>query len=498
MLAPPLLDPSFALRHQALHHLGVLARVRGHDLHRLGAADLPGTGPASRLQQLCSESGFQKIASSLLAGIPLNPRWQHDVRESWRHRQWQHLSQSRPQHFAGIEVGVDRTRSLIAVTHLKSQIDDKIWRRDSGAPGCELAYDPVPLMKIMLLMLSGGIMTAETCVCGSDQEASLIHIAWHCPIYADARATVMHWLPCSLNLLPTCFLCTGLVPVSLTIDIKAVLHLHLGLARLWQQHIEDWTNGRWRAPSEHSRDADPVGSAQPSDPIAPRPSTVATANGHELLYRADCVFCVKCGRQTKYHKHVHLKITSKQCTDRWLSEPGLHRATSRLADELAKLRDVYNKGLHTLHWNRQIGKDPAKVEQYGMLWCSVCGASWAWRYKANNLPRSVCRIPKNRPVPPAWWHSLPISEQVAVASPESETIEPVVILPEQPPLQHPSSIGAVHRDVPPRRRVRCKMPIRETTPQQRQSHTENPCELELRALAHRQAHTTSGTLLPSG
>ena len=261
--------------------------------------------------------------------------------------------------------------------------------------------------------------------------------------------------------------------------IKAVLHLHLGLARLWQQHIEDWTNGRWRAPSEPSRDADPVGSAQPSDPIAPRPSVVATANGHELLYHADCVFCVKCGRQTKYHKHVRLKITSKQCTqknlqrDRWLSEPGLHRATSRLADELAKLRDVYNRGLHTLHWNRQIGKDPAKVEQYGMLWCFVCGASWAWRYKANNLPRSVCRIPKNRPVPPAWWHSLPISEQVAVASPESETIEPVVILPEQPPLQHPSSIGAVHRDVPPRRRIRCKMPIRETTPQQRQSHRES-------------------------
>ena len=62
-------------------------------------------------------------------------------------------------------------------------------------------------------------------------------------------------------------------------------------------------------------------------------------------------------------------------------------------------------GVHrpfSLVWNRKLGKEPKQEDSYGKLWCRLCGRTFAWHYRHNNLPKTVCRPLDDKPCPPEW------------------------------------------------------------------------------------------------
>ena len=164
-------------------------------------------------------------------------------------------------------------------------------------------------------------------------------------------------------------------------------------------------------PPERSADAQP----QQARPVERK--------GHGLHSTASGrTFCVKCGRQTQYPKHVRSKILKTPCPfpnlpeAEWLSEPGHMQSASRLDEQERKLRQDHNQGGHTIHWNRQTGKDRRKAN-YGEIYCSKCGRRWGWMYRHNNFRRTQCFENSDAVNPPS---SFQRNEDVSAAAPAAQ------------------------------------------------------------------------------
>eukprot|EP00969_Alexandrium_andersonii_P315919 13958106-Alexandrium_andersonii.AAC.1 len=88
------------------------AARRARKEHREGLARYQVQGPLTRMRQLSKDPVFGPMMRQLLSGARLPPDWQHQVRHEWRMQQWARVARDRPQHFAGVERGVDRTATL--------------------------------------------------------------------------------------------------------------------------------------------------------------------------------------------------------------------------------------------------------------------------------------------------------------------------------------------------------------------------------------------------
>ena len=72
---------------------------------------------------------------------------------------------------------------------------------------------------------------------------------------------------------------------------------------------------------------------------------------------------VSAGKFVTRLKHVKLKITGTECSQKdlpeseWLEEEGYARSTARIKQLRRELHSKYNRGRHVLYWNEQIGKE---------------------------------------------------------------------------------------------------------------------------------------------
>ena len=118
LLAPPSLEPEFALQSAALNL--VLRAYRTPAMRRQLATDLGARppireGPTARVRQLHDFPVFEQVITDMLADRALPHSWKHDVRELFRVQACRRLATDRSQHFAWVQRGVncDVTCSLL-------------------------------------------------------------------------------------------------------------------------------------------------------------------------------------------------------------------------------------------------------------------------------------------------------------------------------------------------------------------------------------------------
>ena len=201
------------------------------------------------------------------------------------------------------------------------------------------------------------------------------------------------------------------------------------LVNIWQAHIQEWHDGDVDAPDSPDDDqpssytahaSSGVGSSGPTssgqDPNTDVPrgadtlsTTVHEQRGHRIQHYGTGAFCVKCGKTTARLKHINLRILKRPCPfpdlpqHSWMATPGNIHSTARLDEQERILNEKYNaRPKHHLIWNRQTGRNTQDPKHYGRLWCRVCGRTFAWRYRVQNLPKTVCRAVRPPPSAPDW------------------------------------------------------------------------------------------------
>eukprot|EP00971_Amphidinium_carterae_P203808 4044765-Amphidinium_carterae.1 len=109
-----------------------------------------------------------------------------------------------------------------------------------------------------------------------DDEANYEHVMWRCPHYAPTRGDA-----CSATF--TMAAATGMPhePLGIEMQPDAVKRYQTHTVKLWQTHIEQWTQGVWHervvAPRQEAMSEE--GTSQPNDPQPPPQGAV---NGHQL------------------------------------------------------------------------------------------------------------------------------------------------------------------------------------------------------------------------
>jgi hypothetical protein len=416
LLSPPSIDPDYALNLAAFM---LIKRLHPTPASRQALCEQVTAyrkkkcidGPIDRIHQLLENPVFHQTMHDLLNNTIDEHRWQHNLREQYRHCTWTNLSQERGQHFRGIENGVQRQLTVSLIHQLTTEADKiQILSDQNLLPPLEPKSDPRPRLKILRLILSVGLQSPErdhrhrrrkgtiTCACGLGTP-SLFHISWECPLMKEIRDPMLEFLPAPIHELPPCFQFATIVPADMVISKP---NLHIIQNTLITIHIEQWY-GESDTPQPQ-----PTVKNDSSDvtelPIVKR--------GHVLkLIPSGGVFCCRCGRSTKLIKHQRLKILSKKCTfpdlppERWLTQPGFQNIHSFEAAE-HELNEKHNKGHHRLIWNRFVGKDKEQ-SNFGKLWCSACGLECAWKSRHANSIRKTCTPTNPLPIPPPWVTSLP-------------------------------------------------------------------------------------------
>ena len=164
-------------------------------------------GPIARMRQLYNHPVFKNTMRNFLNGRLHEQQWQHDLREDYRQRTWTTIARDRPQHYAGISHGVNRnlTTSLI---HIWSKDADTLQRACDAQQiiSPDSLHDPRPTLKILRMLISGGLETPErdhrhrrqagqvTCACKTGSP-SILHISWFCPLYQADRQPALDKLP---------------------------------------------------------------------------------------------------------------------------------------------------------------------------------------------------------------------------------------------------------------------------------------------------------------
>lgn len=440
VVVQPSLEPLFALQVAALRALQRFCRHhnnRNFILQHLNGASLQQSGPLKRAQQLHRDPIYTAALQHILIHDSSDRSWEHGLRAVWRSHHWTIIARARPA-FEGLQ-HVDRALAIELLQKWHSQADGFQKVLDHSLPGPHLQQDPRPRSKILTYILTGGLMSpsrdgrhrfrqsVQYSVRGVPNEVE--HIHWHCRKYANLRAPIRSLLTRILRA-PPCFQYAALPTTTMNFSQAQVLQIQEVLVNIWQQHITEWHDhdvDGWDPDeadpqlSPHSAPAH-TGNEEPSDD-APQPSASSSSRptaaapmveqdqrGHRIRHFGTGAFCVKCGVQTSRLEHVNLKILKKVCpyanlhSSSWISTPGKHTAKARLDEMEAKLHEVYynQKPQHKIYWNRLLGKNSSDLTTYGRLWCRLCGRTFGWQYRHNNLPKTRC-VPLNPPpVPPDW------------------------------------------------------------------------------------------------
>ena len=399
LLAPPALEAEYALHLSALR---LVMRIysspeKRHQLDDLVAQLPPNAidGPYKRIAQLRAHPIFANTYQKFIADQLHPNKWQHELREDFRKHHWQLLCRDRGHHFGGTTRGVKKNLT----THLLQKWAQEADSMDNSIIDPE--NDPRPCMKILRLLLAGGLMTPERdhrhrrkqgkvlCSCG-EATPDVIHISWHCKKYQQLRSRAIEVLPKPLNQLPVCFQYATIVPVDLDIDQAALTIIQTTLVTIWQRHITSWTEDLEDF-QVLTAETIPHATANVSETIEPVQSKPVGRKGHVLkLLPGNGVFCVKCGKQTALLKHQRLKITNKPCKysqlpqEQWLSSPGAFKNIHRIQTALHELNTVHNKGNHSLIWNEKCGKDRKKSDTFGKIWCKLCNREWPRMHRHSN------------------------------------------------------------------------------------------------------------------
>ena len=197
------------------------------------------------------------------------------------------------------------------------------------------------------------------------------------------------------------------------LSVQDVHRIQTMLVDIWQAHIQSFTEDAQGAtvqppapppaPPAQPHLAAPQPQAQPAQAVP------AERRGHVIQARPDGgLFCVKCGKQTQYTKHLRAKILNKVWRNkdlpqaRWLTAPGRMQATSRLDDLQANLQDVLNTGHRQIVWNRKNGKNADNPATYRLIYCLACGRSWPWKHRHANFSKTTCRPVSPTPTAPEW------------------------------------------------------------------------------------------------
>ena len=372
-------------------------------------------GPYKRIAQIRARPIFSRAYQKFISD-QLNPnKWQHELREDFRKHHWQLLCRDRGHHFGGTSNGVKKAITV----HLLQKWAHEADHMDNSIVDPE--EDPRPRMKILRLLISGGLMSPERdhrhrrkkgkvlCSCG-EAEPDVIHISWHCKNYQDLRSKALAVLPKPLHQLPVCFRYATIVPIDLDIDQSAIIAIiQATLVTIWQRHITSWSED---LEEFQVITTEPIPQAIVNGPEATEivQSQPVGRKGHVLkLLPGNGVFCVKCGKQTAILKHQRLKITNKPCKfahlpqTQWLSSPGAFQNVHRIQTALHELNTVHNKGNHSLVWNEKCGKDRKKQEdQFGKIWCKLCNREWPWMHRHANMSKTKCN-PDTMPFDPPEW-----------------------------------------------------------------------------------------------
>ena len=434
LLAPPALDPAFALQLSAFRlimRVHSSASARGQLKTAIQCSSAQEDGPLTRAKQLHDHPIFVATFKSFLDN-KLTPTWEHDLREAYRLHTWRSLCSDRAQHFAGTWSGVDRKRTLSLLHSLTKQADLLQKQCDTGlATNPDPSEDPRAKLKVLRQLLIAGLMTPErdarhrkikeevVCACKNGCP-TIDHISWQCHLFDHLRIEALQALPTTIDALPTCFRFCTIVPENFEISTQQVVIIQNSLIKIWQKHIQDWIEHADQfklsnQPTSTDAPQDPqmpsASQSQPSNPNEnPQTSTdrVVPKKGHILKLTDDGgVFCQLCGKTTKYLKHQRSKILNRPCQfpnlppEQWLQKPGAFTSVVRLQQQWEELNSSFNQAKHQYVWNQKVGKDRKKPLTLGLLWCQKCGFEQAWMHRFNN-PKTRCR-PKFPPPPQPNW-----------------------------------------------------------------------------------------------
>ena len=411
LLAPPHLDPFFGPVYQGLR---TILRCMRQDSFRCQlrkrfheVAHAAVEGPSLRLKLLVEQGIFGESVMALFHDDIVPEQWAHDLRMRWRHELVSRAARDRPQHFADLIVGCDYTATMALYKQWDRQVQEQ--------------FDEPTVMAMggLRRLLAGGLLTDESnarhrkqkempkCPCGA--SPTVLHLSWCCPLHDDLRQPLFQLLGHNGDVLPACTRYATIVPAGYAIPLQHIQAIQRTLVQIWQRYIRSYKQSISNAVQVAMQSNPAVGSSDQYE-----------ENGHVIGPRPEQpgVWCCKCGLYVQRLKHVRLKITSKQCRqaalpkERWLRQEGYVRAESRL-DQLERDLQHYNKGGHSLHWNRKVGKQPGSPEE-GILTCTTCRRTWSWRYRCNNLPKTVCKGP---PAGTAQTVAVPSTANLQVAIP---------------------------------------------------------------------------------
>ena len=437
LVVMPTLEPLFAMNFAALRSLQrFCSKAPQRQYINANLHSVPGQqkGPLRRAQQLFSDPVYRPALQQILQFSKKDRSWEHDLRERWREHHLRQIPHSR-QDFQGIE-RADRIKATALLHDLHTQSDGLQLLLDRGIPGPHFEKDPRPRSKLLVYILTGGLMCPSRDGRHRQQQSVLcpvckvpnevLHIHWNCKRYNAQRAPIQH-LRQRMSRSPQCFRYAAIPTTSMSFTLKEIKQIHGVLIDIWQKHIREWhdtdINDQYPPDDQVSPPTDdnqgnglPSGSqtgmppSQPSSSSAPaNPLSIdREQRGHRIRYHGGGVFCVKCGKCTSRLEHLNPRILKKKCPfpnlepSAWMDTPGKINATARLDKLERDMNDKYNTPKHSLVWNRKLGKEPKQEDSYGKLWCRLCGRTFAWRYRHNNLPKTVCRPLDDKPCPPEW------------------------------------------------------------------------------------------------
>ena len=194
LLAPPSLEPECAMNMAALPLFKRSVQCPSHAQTAAEqlAAPQPFDGPYARAQQLRASPVSGPIVQALVQNRPLPPDWQHALRERWSEQCWQLVLRDRSQDYAGIGRGANRSLTVSLIQQWTKEADELQYMIDMGfTTEPDSTLDPRPRIKILRLLLMGGLMDPERdrrhrreprgvkCQCGG--VPSHDHISWSCP-----------------------------------------------------------------------------------------------------------------------------------------------------------------------------------------------------------------------------------------------------------------------------------------------------------------------------
>ena len=121
-------------------------------------------GPIARMRQLYNHPVFKNTMHKFLNNQIHEQCWQHNLREDFRQHTWKTIARDRPQHFAGISHGV-----ITVLSPVRSSTNGQKKGAEKLQQACDTqqlimpdpSVDPRPRLKILRMLISGGLQTPE-------------------------------------------------------------------------------------------------------------------------------------------------------------------------------------------------------------------------------------------------------------------------------------------------------------------------------------------------